>query len=150
MFSNFLDGDFLEAQSDSYAMRTWILTERGGGFGASIYGYMNPEVKIGTAVEDDNAEIPGTIALYGSYPNPFNPSTRISYAIPNSGRVTVEVFSILGRKVAEIAPGLQEAGRHDVTFQATDLTSGVYFYRVSLNSGGKVTLSRADRFTLVK
>ncbi|MGA7306630.1 MAG: T9SS type A sorting domain-containing protein [Rhodothermales bacterium] len=147
---NFQDGDFLEAETDSYEMRTWILTERGFGLGASLYGYLDPNTVIGTAVENDVAEVPEMIQLYGSYPNPFNPSTRISYAIPSSGEVTVQVFSILGRKVAELEPGLQAAGRHDVTFQANGLTSGVYFYRIALKSDGNVSLSRADRLVLVK
>ncbi|HUF10935.1 MAG TPA: T9SS type A sorting domain-containing protein [Rhodothermales bacterium] len=147
---NFLEGDFLETEGDSYAMRTWIINERGGGGeGASIYGYLDPNSIIGTAVEDVT-EIPESIKLYGSYPNPFNPSTRIAYAIPNSGEVTIEVFSVLGQKVAELAPGIQAAGRHEVTFDAKDLTSGLYFYRVALKSDANVTRSRTDRLVLVK
>jgi hypothetical protein len=64
--------------------------------------------------------------------------------------VAVEVFSVLGQKVAELSPGVQQAGRHEVTFDATDLTSGVYFYRIALKVDGNVNLSRADRLMLVK
>ena len=147
---NFLEGDFLETEGDSYAMRTWVITERGGGGeGASLYGYLDPNSIIGTATEDVT-EIPETIKLYGSYPNPFNPSTRISYGIPSSGEVTIEVFSVLGQKVAELALGMQTAGRHEVTFDAKDLTSGLYFYRIGLKSDASVTRSHADRLVLVK
>lgn len=150
MAMNFLEGDFLETPGDSYAVRTWVITERGGGGeGATIYGYLDPDARVGTAVEDE-AEIPESIALYGSYPNPFNPSTRIAYGIPSAGEVTVEVFSVLGQKVAELAPGVQSAGRHEVSFDASSLTSGVYFYRVALKAGESVSLSRSDRLVLVK
>lgn len=142
---NYFDGDYLEAANDSYSTRTWMLGERGQG--AALYGYLNEQ--FGVAVEG-STEIPGSIELYGSYPNPFNPSTRMSYAIPTAGDVSIEVFSVLGRKVAELSPGLQSAGRHEVTFNAGELTSGIYFYRVALKSEGDVNLSRADRFVLVK
>lgn len=142
---NFFDGDYLEAANESYSTRTWMLGERGQG--ASLYGYLNEQ--FGVAVEE-STEIPGSIQLYGSYPNPFNPSTQMSYALPSAGEVSIEVFSILGRKVAELSPGLQSAGRHSVTFNASQLTSGIYFYRIALKSDSEVKLSRADRFVLVK
>lgn len=146
---NFLDGDFLESQSDSYAMRTWVITERGGG-GASIYGYLDPAAVIGTAI-DDVAELPATIELDGNYPNPFNPSTTLKYAIPRSGEVSIRVFDALGRSVQVLKPGTQSAGSHEFAFEASDLASGVYFYRIDVTDAvGDQIVSGVGRMLLVK
>jgi hypothetical protein len=73
----------------------------------------------------------------GSYPNPFNSRTNISFSAPDKGHATVEVFDLLGRKVGEIYNGEIEAGRTTVTWNAEseaakgELNSGVYFYRIS-------------------
>lgn len=146
---NFLDGDFLQAQNDSYVTRTWIVTERGGS-GASIYGYLDPATQLGVSTED-TAELPGRIELNGNYPNPFNPSTTLKYALPYAGDVTVRVFDALGRTVATVEPGSQTAGQHELAFEASDLASGVYFYRVSLTDAlGDAAVSHVGRMILVK
>jgi hypothetical protein len=70
-------------------------------------------------------------ALYQNYPNPFNPQTNISYALPRAGNVTLKVFDILGREVMSLIKSERESeGIHNVTFDATKLPSGVYFYRL--------------------
>jgi hypothetical protein len=65
-----------------------------------------------------------------NYPNPFNPATTISYQLPESGPVALMVFDVLGRVVRTLVNQEQPAGRHTVTFDASDLASGVYFYRM--------------------
>lgn len=146
---NFLDGDFLESQNDSYATRTWVITERGGD-GASIYGYLDPTAVIGTAV-DDVAELPATIELDGNYPNPFNPSTTISYALPHAGDVTIRIFDALGRNVQVVEAGAQSSGRHELAFEANELASGAYFYRIDLTDAlGNEMVSAVGRMILVK
>lgn len=148
---NFLDGDFLESQNDSYVMRTWVVTERGGGGeGASIYGYMDPEVQLGVGTEI-SGELPQTIRLEGNYPNPFNPATTLAYALPHTGTVVVKVFDALGRSVGTMEPGIQNAGRHTLEFDATHLASGVYFYRVDLqDAAGTDVRSTVGRMILLK
>jgi hypothetical protein len=84
-------------------------------------------------------ELPTEYSLSQNYPNPFNPSTTIKYSIPNveSGHaptVLLKVYDILGREVATLVNKQQKAGNYEVTFNALNLTSGVYFYR--LKSGG--------------
>jgi len=81
---------------------------------------------------------PEEFYLGQNYPNPFNPSTVISYQVPVSGFVTLKVFDLLGKEVATLVNGEQESGLQNVTFDAKDLTSGLYIYQ--LTSGGK-TLS---------
>jgi hypothetical protein len=89
---------------------------------------------------NSGASLPETYVLQQNYPNPFNPSTRIAFAIPTSGYTTLRVFDMLGREVATLMNGMTEAGWYEVTFQALNLSSGVYLYR--LESAGSVTTKK--------
>jgi hypothetical protein len=85
------------------------------------------------SVDLDNtgaSEIPKSFALSQNYPNPFNPTTTISYALPRSLAVELTVVDLLGRKVRVLEEGTMPAGNHRMTFDAIDLPSGVYFYRL--------------------
>ncbi|MFA4924924.1 MAG: T9SS type A sorting domain-containing protein, partial [Ignavibacteriaceae bacterium] len=78
-------------------------------------------------------QTPSTFALGQNFPNPFNPSTSISYSVPQSGVVTLAVFNTLGQKVKEVVNQFQEAGNYTVSLNASDLSSGNYIYNISLN-----------------
>ena len=78
----------------------------------------------------DNA-IPESFSLEQNYPNPFNPTTIIAYNIPKSSVVTLEVFNVLGQKVATLVNGYQQAGKYKVDFNASHFATGVYVYRLS-------------------
>lgn len=88
----------------------------------------------GTSTEND--EQPAGFALQQNFPNPFNPSTRIAYNIPEATDVQLKVYTVTGQEIATLVNGVQAAGRHEVVFDATNLASGRYFYR--LQAGGKV------------
>lgn len=77
---------------------------------------------------------PTTFELAQNYPNPFNPTTTINYQLPISALVTLKVYDVVGREVATLVNARQEAGRYDVNFNATSLSSGVYFYRLQAGS----------------
>jgi parallel beta-helix repeat protein len=77
-------------------------------------------------------ELPLASILYQNYPNPFNPSTTISYALPVRCHVTLVVYSTLGEKVTTLVQGEQEAGNHQVQFEAAGYASGVYLYRLEV------------------
>jgi hypothetical protein len=87
----------------------------------------NPPV---TSVAAAGTNVPGTIVLYDNYPNPFNPSTTIRYRLPILSSVTVSVFNTLGQLVATLVQREQDAGYHEIAFDARDLASGVYLYRL--------------------
>ncbi|MBN1634691.1 MAG: T9SS type A sorting domain-containing protein [Ignavibacteria bacterium] len=75
--------------------------------------------------------VPVQYALHQNYPNPFNPVTSIKFDIPINGFVNLEVYDVLGKKVATIINEVKTAGSYRVDFNATDLTSGIYFYRIT-------------------
>ncbi|HUI29389.1 MAG TPA: polysaccharide deacetylase family protein [Candidatus Acidoferrales bacterium] len=74
---------------------------------------------------------PEAFGLLQNYPNPFNPSTKITYQLSKSGYVTLKVYDVLGRAVAVLVNQRQNAGNYNVTFDANNLSSGAYFYRIS-------------------
>ncbi|MCX6639138.1 MAG: S8 family peptidase [bacterium] len=88
---------------------------------------------------------PSAYELKGAYPNPFNPTTNISYNLGDAGNVKLTVFDVSGREVATLVNGYREAGAHSVTFDASKLTSGVYIYRLTVggfNASGKMVLMK--------
>ena len=91
-----------------------------------------------TSVAARTAEVPTTIVLHQNYPNPFNPSTTIRFDLPTAGPVRLEVFAVTGQHVATLLDGVMPAGAHVIPFQARDLASGVYYYRLSTANGGAV------------
>ncbi len=83
---------------------------------------------VDTDIEE--GELPGTFALDQNYPNPFNPATTIQYTLGTASDVKLAVFDVLGRKVATLVDGTQPTGTYEVTFEAADLPSGLYLYRL--------------------
>jgi len=88
------------------------------------------ELTITVVGVDDERGLPTEFALEQNYPNPFNPATRIEFALPRESRVTLEVFNLLGGRVALLLDEPRAAGYHTVTFDAADLPSGLYLYKL--------------------
>lgn len=101
-----------------------------------------------TAVSNERTgdiEIPTDVSLKQNYPNPFNPNTKISFTLPSANQVDLEVFDILGRRVASLVDERLGAGSHTINFDASSLSSGIYLYRLT---AGEATISR--KMTLIK
>ena len=107
---------------------TWTDNRVGGtGFDiwANILEWDNP-----VGIETDR--IPSTYLLHQNYPNPFNPSTIISYSISKSDFVTLTIYDILGREIQTLVSEFQIANIYSVNFDASKLSSGIYFYRLQV------------------
>ncbi len=92
-------------------------------------------ITFGGAQREAGDELPALYTLAQNFPNPFNPVTQISYGLLESMRVRLAVYDVLGREVAVLVDGLQAAGTHEVTFEAGDLPSGLYMYRIETAQG---------------
>ncbi len=104
--------------------------------------------KLVTDVLNNKSDLPTQFSLLQNYPNPFNPTTTIKYSIPSNAvynNVTLKVYDILGREIATLVNKKQNGGIYEVTFDASKLTSGIYFYK--LTSG---VLTETKKLLLVK
>jgi hypothetical protein len=119
----------------------WIVDE--GNPSPMTYTAIRGDIEISTQVEfrsesftvDNEGEvIPEAFLLAQNYPNPFNPSTVISYQLAESSKVKLEVFDMLGRKVAVLVNTRVAAGAHSVNFDASNLSSGMYIYRLQADN----------------
>ena len=89
-----------------------------------------------TAIEENISGVPQEFHLQQNYPNPFNPTTKIGFSIQASGLTSLRVYNLLGQEVARLVNEVLDAGNHELTFDATHLASGVYWYQ--LKSGTPV------------
>ncbi len=131
------DGDTRPNPADDYGNWTWWFKERGNN-ASPVWAYMDANTLIdgpnSVAERGESGNLPKAFVLYGNYPNPFNPSTTIRYGMPTTGVVTLKVYDVLGRSVAIMPLGLQEAGNHETHFNASRLNSGLYLYRLEMTS----------------
>ncbi|MBM4165636.1 MAG: T9SS type A sorting domain-containing protein [Ignavibacteria bacterium] len=105
----------------------------------SLYGFVPNDSTVSVPSFENNTT---TFFLSQNYPNPFNPLTTIHYALSTSGNVTLKVYDILGREIATLINNERmEKGTHEVTFDAANLTSGIYFYRLQINNGKENVVS---------
>lgn len=83
------------------------------------------------SVSNINSNLPVEYRLEQNFPNPFNPMTSISFSIPKSGNVSIKVYDVMGREVAELFKGQKPAGAHSIAFDGSELSSGVYVYKIT-------------------
>lgn len=103
-------------------------------------------IQTTTSVEEIAEEIPSSILLNQNYPNPFNPSTTLSFELPNASNVQLQVFNMMGQRVATLIQNQAfTAGSHQVRFDASNLPSGVYIYRLQAS-----VTTATRKMTLIK
>ena len=124
---------------------TYYWRVRGGT--ATKWGSFSEVRRFSVVVTSVNTpqSVPTEFTLAQNFPNPFNPTTQITFGLPKESTVRVEVYNLLGQQVAEIARGVHAAGFHTVRFDASGLTSGMYLYKLT---AGEVSLFR--KMMLVK
>ncbi len=122
-----------------YIEREWEQVSRG--VGETLIGSWGGYIKLVGAVIDgtqygkitsiaDNKNSIFTYHLEQNYPNPFNPTTNITYSIPQSGQVQLRVYDVLGNKITTLVNEQKPVGTYEVEFNANNLSSGIYFYKI--------------------
>ena len=107
-----------------YVFHVRAVNEHGGGLPEEV------TVTLPPITNTESEELPSEVALGGNYPNPFNPETTIRYAVPQPGKVHLAVYDLLGHEVSVLVDELKPAGHHATRFDAGDLPSGAYVYRL--------------------
>ncbi len=136
--AHYLDYTFVSDDSDA-TLKFAFWDNEGDGQGAHIYGLTCEVVPKTTGVENQPGTTPSRYELLQNYPNPFNPTTNIQLDLPESGYYSLKVFNLLGQEVAVLLNNYKSAGRYNVKFNASNLTSGIYIYQLS---GSNVNLTR--------
>ena len=115
------------------SMDIWSVGSTGGstGFTGKLYKARVANVIGIVGVKTNRSQIPDSYKLFQNYPNPFNPSTTIRYQIPKSGQTNITIYDILGNKVAVPVNEAQNAGTYQVEWNASNLSSGIYFYKLT-------------------
>mgnify|MGYP003958882431 FL=1 len=141
-----VDGDYdITCGGGNYASEhSWaiydgeeLLLEGGDPYTGSLH--------LGDPIVVDAEELPVSYELKQNYPNPFNPSTTINFSLAATEYATLSVFDLSGREVAVLVNGLTESGQHRLDFNASELSSGVYFYRLETAS-----FTKSQKMLLVK
>jgi len=96
-------------------------------------------------ITSNENKVPESFRLYQNYPNPFNPVTKINFALPKQGFVTIKIYDVLGREVRTLVNEVKTPGNYIVEFNANELASGVYFYKIEVNG-----FSDVKRMILIK
>ena len=120
------------SRGDSILSCAWGLETEHSDMGAFGGGSL-----LQSAIEDERPRIPEQIILQQNYPNPFNAQTTISFTLPRASHATVNIYDLLGRQVARLLDENRQAGYHQVTWNAGNLSSGIYFYRIEAGDFSK-------------
>jgi hypothetical protein len=124
---------FVEGQGTTTEQTDYVFNDKINKPG--IYSYRLKQIDFDGSLSYSNVikvdvNTPTEFALYQNYPNPFNPSTTIKFSLPNKTNLNILIYNSLGEKVAEVLNGELEEGYHEVDFESSNLTSGIYFYRL--------------------
>jgi hypothetical protein len=130
-------GEESESGDGAYAFFSWQVAEYAGGDvmrNAGSFATLNMVSDPSSVERIYEQPIPDSYALLQNYPNPFNPETRIQYSIPNAAYVQLSIYNVLGQQIAVLVDGMQSMGTYEASWNATGVTSGVYFYQLQIDN----------------
>ncbi len=134
-----IDSVYTDTLVSGVSIETKIIFADNSGTEAGTFlpGFVAGAITVATptGVDDNGGTLPIAFELAQNYPNPFNPSTIINYSLPNASQVRLEVFNVLGQRVAMLEDGQKQAGSHSTEFDASGYPSGIYFYRLTYDGG---------------
>ncbi|MCW8805786.1 MAG: T9SS type A sorting domain-containing protein [Ignavibacteriaceae bacterium] len=135
---------FVQGAGTSTESREYIYTDNVEFKGGETFFYRLKQVDLDGRVEYSDVvevifDVPKDFVLHQNYPNPFNPSTTIKYAVPKTSQVSIKVYDMTGQEVASLVNEIKETGTYEIKFDARNLASGIYIYRMI-----------ADNFTSVR
>ena len=108
-------------------------------------------VNATTGISSVDNSLPQNYLLMQNYPNPFNPATMISYALPYESKITLSIYDLTGKLVSKLLNNTEQPGYHSVNFNAANLASGIYFYRVeAVSVDGSKKFSDTKKLVLLK
>ena len=132
-----LEGNTFEVFVDDSAIQVGTTAPLKGDVNRTWYdGVSYAKVEPITSVSE-NLELPVKFNLDQNYPNPFNPTTTITYSLPKTGFVDLKVYNLLGQEVATLVNKEAQAGTHQVSWNAHNMSSGVYLYKISVSSNSE-------------
>ena len=95
-----------------------------------VLEFLDSVMQAATSVDEGLNSLPHSISLMQNYPNPFNPSTTIEYILPGKSSVKLEIYNLLGQRIAILVDSYQSAGKHSAVWNASEYSSGAYFYKL--------------------
>jgi hypothetical protein len=128
-----ISSDIVRIVSDHEGDVIAVWSKNPSGFDIDLYAQQisrNGVLGTLTDVAEEGHPIPSRFALSQNFPNPFNPTTEITFTLPGLSSVTLKVFDLLGRETETLASGAYGPGVHSVRWDATGKSSGIYFYRL--------------------
>ncbi len=129
---------FIKGSGSSNSPKSYSFSDKNVSSGINYYRLKqidnNGQFRYSQVIEVSGTSLVHGFSLNQNYPNPFNPTTVINYEIPKEGLVSLKVFDITGREVSTLVNQFQDAGTHSITFNASNLSSGIYFYELKTGS----------------
>ncbi|MBL8007191.1 MAG: T9SS type A sorting domain-containing protein, partial [Ignavibacteria bacterium] len=99
-------------------------------FSFSIPGNVRELTSPSVGITGSINSVPAEYSLSQNYPNPFNPSTMINFSVPQTGKITIKIYNLLGTEIKTLVSGIKQKGSYEVEFNASDLSSGIYYCRM--------------------
>jgi len=140
---NWKELGFVNGSGTTTERRTYTFSDNDLPIGKYLYRLKQVDFD-GSFTFSNAAEVlmnqPAEFALDQNYPNPFNPTTNITYSLDKDGFVSLKVYNSLGQQVTELVRENEKSGMHNVTFNGSELSSGIYYYRIE--TGGNVSVKK--------